>query len=281
MSQTVLTPAQPLLPRRTRADRPLFAIMAAMAFLAGLALLSALWATKAGRMWTSDLEGRMTVQVMDAQQAPQAEALLDDLGGVTARTLPADEVDALLAPWLGNAELPPDIPVPALIRIDGGTSTSRLADALAAAGIEAEVDDHQRWSHRVKRTALWARLAALAVLSLIFAAGAAVAAFATEAALRAEDTVIGVLGQVGAEDRFVADLFVRRFAVAGAKAGAAGAVLALVFGLVLGLLFGQPLGLSVAAVLWMAVVAALFAGVAGFSAGRMVRQQLKAGRALL
>ena len=281
MSRTALPPPQPLLPRRTRADRPLLAIMAAMAFLAGLALLSALWASEAGRMWTSDLEGRMTVQVMDAGDAPRAEEILNGLGGVSAETLAAEEVDALLAPWLGNAELPPDIPVPALIRIDGAGSVERLANALEAGGIEAEVDDHQRWSHRVKRTALWARLAALAVLSLIFAAGAAVAAFATEAALRAEDTVIGVLGQVGAEDRFVADLFVRRFAVAGAKAGAAGAVLALVFGGLLGLLFGQPFGLSLAAVLWMAVVAALFAGVAGFSAGRMVLQQLQAGRALL
>lgn len=279
MSAEALPPVQPLLPRRASGDRPLFAIMAAMAFLAGLALLSAIWAAQAGRIWTSGLDGRLTVQVMDGEQVPDALRVLRAEDGVRAEPLTPAEVDALLAPWLGNADLPPDIPVPALIRIQGDVTALALADVLSAEGIEAEVDDHNRWASRVRRSALLARLAALAVLSLIFAAGAAVSAFATQAALRAESTTISVLGQVGAQDEFVAKLFTRRFLQLGLRAAAVGTLAAFAFGVLLGAVFGPPFGAGLAALAWLAVLTFAFAGISAYSAGRMVGTQMRADRA--
>ena len=274
-----LPPAQPLLPRRGRGDRPLLMIIAVMAFLAGLALLTAIWASRAGEIWTSGLDGQMTVQVMDAEQAGAAVALIDALPRISAERLSDDAIDALLAPWLGTAELPDDIPVPAMIRVDGTIMADELADRLAGAGIEADVDDHQRWADRVRRAALWSRLSALAVLAMILAAGAATSSFATEAAMRSEEVVIRVLGQVGAQDRFVARLFIERFFFAGLKAGVAGGLGALLFGAVMGLAFGAPFGSGGSAVFWMVMLSFLFGIISAVSAGRMALSRLQIERA--
>ena len=274
-----LPPPQPLLPERGRGDRPLFVIMGVMAFLAGLALLVALWASRAETLWTSGLEGRLTVQVVDAGQADAATELVDALPGVSATRLDAEEVDALLEPWLGNAELPADIPVPALIEVNGRVSPQSLEAELAAAGIEAEVDDHQRWANRVRGAATWVRLGALAVLAVIFAAGAATSGFATEAALRAEETVIRVLGQVGARDGFVSRLFMSRFFFAGLKAAVAGALAAIAFGLAMGLVFGAPFGVGFAGLFWLLMLPLVFGGISAAAAGSMALSQLRADRA--
>ena len=272
---------QPLLPREARRDRPLIAIMAVMAFLAGLALLTSLWAAEAGRIWTSGLEGEMTVQVLDAEQAEAARAALAQLPEASAQILSDAEVDALLAPWLGNAKLPEDIEVPALISVRGEVEPKRVARALEAAGVAAEVDDHQRWADQVRDLALWVRAAAGAILLLILGAGAATSAFATEAAMRAEETVIRVLGQVGARDRFVSRLFTKRFFFAGLKAGALGALGAALFGGGLGLVFGAPFGVGAGALLWLIALAGLFGALAALSAARMARAQLRSDRAAL
>ena len=275
----VLPPPQALLPERARGDRPLLVIMGVMAFLAGMAILTAIWASRAGEIWTSGLDGRMTVQVMDSAQAEAAEALLDAMDGVSASRMSDDDVDALLEPWLGNAALPEDIPVPALLSVEGSAGMDRLSTELTIAGIEAEVDDHQRWANRVKSTAFWVRAGAVAVLLVIFGAGAATSSFATEAALRAEETVIRVLGQVGAQDSFVAKLFVSRFFFAGLKAGIAGTLAALAFGLVMGLAFGPPFGVGGGGLFWLMVLPILFGVVSAGSAGSMALAQLKADRA--
>ena len=276
---STLPPPQPLLPERARGDRPLFVIMGVMAFLAGLALLVAIWASRAGDIWTSGLEGRLTVQVVNAEQAEQAVAVVDALPGTSAQALDDAEVGALLEPWLGNAELPADIPVPALIEVNGRVSPQSLEAALASAGIEAEVDDHQRWANRVRGAAMWVRLGALAVLAVIFAAGAATSGFATEAALRAEETVIRVLGQVGAKDNFVARLFMSRFFFAGLKAAVAGALAAIAFGLIMGLVFGAPFGVGFGGLFWLMLLPLIFGGISAMAAGSMAMAQLRADRA--
>jgi len=270
---------QSLLPRRGQGDRPLLVIMAVMAFLAGLALLTALWGARAGEIWTSDLDGRMTVQVMDSTQAEEALDLIANIPRMSGTILTEDETDALLAPWLGNAELPDDIPVPALISVDGPVETQILSDKLNQAGIEAEVDDHRRWANQVERTAFWVRAAALSVLLIILAAGAATSGFATEAAMRAEETVIRVLGQVGAQDRFVARLFISRFFFLGLKAGIIGSCVALLFGLGLGAIFGPPFGVGMGGLFWLVVLPILSGLISAASAGSMALSELKSARA--
>ena len=268
--------AQPLLPERGRGDRPLLVIMATMALLAGLALLTAIWAARAGEIWTSGLDGTLTVQVLDPADAPR---VLDALDGLDASALSRGDVDALLAPWLGNADLPDDIPVPALVSVEGA-DMGEVAARLEPLGIAFDIDDHQRWAAQVGGAAFWTQVGAVATLLLILGAGAATSAFATESAIRAEDTVIQVLEQVGAQDGFVARLFVERFFFAGLKAGLVGALGALALGVGLGLLFGAPLGVGRAELFWLMVLPLAFGAVAAGSAGGMAIDRLRAARAL-
>jgi cell division transport system permease protein len=70
-------------------------------------------------------------------------------------------------------------------------------------------------------------LVALSVVALLSATAIAVIAFATHAALLARRDIVDVLHLSGAEDRYIARLFERRFWVLALQAGLGGAVAAL------------------------------------------------------
>ena len=105
-------------------------------------------------------------------------------------------------------------------------TVGELRRQLAEAGLDASVDDHSLWRAEVERSAaLIAALASAAFLATAFAAGAAIA-YATRAGLAAGRTVIQTLSLNGATDGAIAALFMRRFGLLAAAAGAIGAGLA-------------------------------------------------------
>ena len=71
------------------------------------------------------------------------------------------------------------------------------------------------------------RLVALSIVALLSATAIAVIAFATHAALLARRDIVDVLHLSGAEDRYIAGLFERRFWILALQAGLGGAVAAL------------------------------------------------------
>lgn len=241
--ETSAIPAPPagrnpaLLPPDSGRDRPLFAVAAILVFLACLAALGARGACMFSERWMADLEGSLTVQIRPAEgrdaasDASRAADLIADLPGVasaTARDRAASE--ALLEPWFGSGGLPADLPVPLLIDVQladpAVLPAEDIADALAEAGIAADIDDHGRWSDAVARAGQLARLLAIGLLVLILGAAAAVIAFAARASLAARQDVADALHIVGATDGYIAGLFQRRFFGLGVKAGLAGAVFA-------------------------------------------------------
>ncbi|WP_421790497.1 cell division protein FtsX [Hyphobacterium sp.] len=226
-----------LLPPDEGRDRPLFAVAAILVFLACLAALGARGAWTSSERWMADLDQSLTVQIRpvenrdanaDAQTAATLIAGLPGIEAATARDRAASE--ALLEPWFGPGGLPRDLPVPLLIDVEVSDpdriDLDGLAAELRAAGIQAEIDDHGRWSDAIARASQLARLLALGLLALIVGAAAAVIAFAARASLAARRDVADALHVVGATDRYIAGLFERRFFSLGLKAGATGAVFA-------------------------------------------------------
>ena len=76
--------------------------------------------------WQSQLTNTLTVQVMlesaedwTEQTQLATNALTDALPGIDIDVLPQDEARDLLQPWLGNAALPDNLPVPGLISLTG------------------------------------------------------------------------------------------------------------------------------------------------------------------
>ena len=227
----------PLLPPDDARDRPLFLVAAILVFLACLAALGARGAWQASHQWTSDLESSLTIQIRpvegrDAEaDAREAARIALAVPGV-ARTLAHDRAHAeeLLSPWLGQDNLPADLPLPLMVDVglDEGVPAplDALQTALDAAGLPASVDDHGRWIEAVRHSARSAQTLAISLLALLTGAAAAVVAFAARASLVARMDVTDALHLCGAEDSFIADLFQKRFFLLGLKAGTAGALVA-------------------------------------------------------
>lgn len=237
---------QPLLSAQSDTARSLIIVLSIMAFLATLALLFSLSADRLRKNWQGELGQSATVQIMvDSPELREAKVetalrtLKKSLPEASITPLSQAQSQTLLKPWLGNIELPEDLPLPALISLElkNGKilSPERLTAMLGEEGIIAEVDDHSRWSDQIGRSGRGLQAAAIGLLALIFGAGIAVSGFATQAALSAQRDVIRVLVQVGAEDKFISNLFIRQAGVRGLKGGIIGAVLGAIAALFLSL----------------------------------------------
>lgn len=229
MSARLAKPAA-LLPREDAREAALFFVVAALCFLAALAGLGARSAYAAADQWTSQVAGQITVRVRGTEaDATRALEIVAKTPGVqSARAVPRAEMEELLRPWLGAAELPTDLPLPRLIAAEGGPGVAdAIASALRTQALDARADDHAVWSADVRRATDQAGLMALAAVVLLIATGVAVIAFATHAALLARKDIVEVLHLSGARDEFISGLFERRFLMLGAQAGTAGALLAL------------------------------------------------------
>ena len=93
--------------------------------------------------------------------------------------------------------------------------------------IDGDVAGNAGYAENVRSALGVLRLVALSVVALLSATAIAVIAFATHAALLARKDIVDVLLLSGAEDRYIAGLFERRFWVLALQAGMGGAVAAL------------------------------------------------------
>lgn len=221
-----------LLPRDAAGEPWLAAVIAVLCLLAGLAGAGGLAADRAANGWAGRLRAEVTVQVRpranetEATAAARAAEVLSGVDGVAeAEALDRRASEALLRPWLGEAILP-DLAIPMLVtvRLDPAApaGTATLSRALAQAGLDATVDDHSQWRGEVRRAA--ALITALAAAAFLLTAGAAGAAvvYATRAGLAANRSVVETLRLNGATDGVIAGLFMRRYGLLAAGAGAAG-----------------------------------------------------------
>lgn len=238
----------PILPRDAGGEPWLAAVIAVLCFLACLSAVGALAADRAAHGWARQLRTEATVQVRPrvgetgAEAAARAAETLAGVAGVEeARAMDRKTAEALLRPWVGDAVLP-DLPLPFLVtvRLDrqAPASAVSLSRALAQAGVDGSVDDHGLWRGEVERSA--ALITALAVAAFLLTAGAAGAAvaYATQAGMAAQRTVIETLSLNGASDGRIAGLYQLRYGLLAAGAGAAGALAAMVLVAILRFLGG-------------------------------------------
>jgi len=224
-----------LLPEDNSRESALFFVVAALCFLAVLAALTAKATYGAATSWTSQVEGEITIQLVDADRRAGKEALdiVSEISGISnAEVMSTEAMKSQLREALNVAELPDAVlPLPVVIRADGGDRASELTDniseQLTSAGFEAEVAAASDWVGDARRALGVLRLVALSAVALLALTGLAVIAFATHAALLAQRSTVNVLHLSGATDHFVANLFERRFWLLGLRSGAIGALSAL------------------------------------------------------
>ena len=239
-----------LLPTSDVRDGALAFVIAVLCFFACLTALGAMAGDRAARGWTAQLQDSATVLVRpsggesaDAAAARAAEALAGIKGVGEVQALSREKAAALLAPWIGKDALPDDLPIPRLVAVEldrvHPASAGDLDRALKAQMIDATVDDHSVWISDILRAGRLVRLAAAALFVLTASAAGAMIAFAARAALAARHEIVEVLHVSGAEDRYIAGLVQRRFAIMAAGAGLFAALAAAIIGAAARLLGGD------------------------------------------
>ncbi|ESQ85945.1 cell division protein [Asticcacaulis sp. AC466] len=225
-----------LLPQQDQREIALHYVIGVLCFLACMAALMVMASDRAAHGWSRDIRAEVTVQVrptglesgsIAAAKAAEVLAGVKGVGQVTA--IEPEKAKALIKPWLGDAVID-DLPIPNLVEVSldpKSPATPRaLMDALAAADIDASIDDHSTWLKDIEQSALTIRLISLGIFVVIFSATAAVVGFATRAGLTARANIVEVLALCGASDTFIAERFQWRFARMAFESGLLGAAIA-------------------------------------------------------
>lgn len=254
----------PIVPRGTIAGSALVAVVAIMTFLASVTTGAVLLVRASAAQWQSDVASELTIQLRptpgrDIERDTRAvvEAVRAQPGILDVRPFSKDESAKLLEPWLGTGLSLDDLPVPRVVvaRIATGTAPdiAALRDVVIQAAPSASVDDHRAWIERMRSMTGAIVLAGTGVLLLVIVATVISVSFATRGAMAANRPIIEVLHFVGAQDRFIANRFLRHFLRLGLEGGLIGGLAAmLVFGFsesVANWFSGTPVGDQFAALL--------------------------------
>ena len=271
-----------------RRARAMSWVMAVMLFLTVLA--AALGLATAGVAGGIDrqLGGRVVIQVPSGDA--DAVRLARRLGAMadvrSARVVPRAQLAELLRPWLGDAGLEADLPMPAMIDVDltsaeevALTSFAVRARALAPGAI---VDRSAGWLAPVRGFVLSLAWFAAALVLLMASATAGIVLLAARAGLDTHRDTIEVLHMLGSTDVQVARLFQRRIALDTLVGGLIGTAAALVTVAVLGWRFGTldsglvaTVSLSLSDWALLAILPLLFAALATLAARTAVLGALR------
>lgn len=223
---------------RTRAMGGVMAVMLFLTVLAA-ALGLATWDAVGGL--DRQLAGRLTVQLIgpDAGRAVQIADAVRSQPGVTAvAVVPREQLVELVRPWLGDAGLDADLPMPAMIDVTLTNGDNVTADAVVA-GIArttpaAHVDRAARWLAPVRSFIASLAWLAAGIVVLMALATSAVVLLAARAGLDTHRDTIDVLHMLGSTDVQVSRLFQRRIALDTLIGGTIGTVAAMAAVMIIG-----------------------------------------------
>lgn len=228
-----------IVPPRSIAGRALVVVLGIMCFLACLTVAAVTLVVESASDWQKGISREATIQLRPLEglrietEMGKAIALAQATRGIVAvRALSKRENERLLEPWLGPNIGIETLPVPRLILLDldpqQKPDLTALASDLRAKVKGASLDDHRQWRERL--ALMTGSVVAIGVLILVLVLLAATLSviFSTRAAMAANRDIVEVLNLVGAEDKFIARSFQRRFLQLGLEGGIFGGLAALV-----------------------------------------------------
>jgi cell division transport system permease protein len=231
----------PLASDSTRRTIPM--IVGAMVYLAALALAGTFALDGTVRQWSDSLRGALTVQLPGVAGAPDGveaqtridtatAVLLETRGVLSVATVPHEEAQSLLEPWLGAGDLPPDLALPILIdvRVDNeaGINFELLAQRLEDAVPGARLNDNGIFLRRLVTLARSVQFVGIVVVAIVALAAVSIVVFATRAGMTSHRETIELLHLIGARDSYIARRFVGHALYYGLLGGFIGLVLAAV-----------------------------------------------------
>lgn len=254
----------PIVPRGSISGRALIAVVAIMTYLASMTTGAVLLVRASAAEWQSDVSSELTIQLRpspgrDIERDVRAvvDAARAQAGILEVRPFSKDESAKLLEPWLGTGLSLNDLPVPRVIvvRVAPGATPdlAALRRAVTQAAPAASIDDHRAWIDRMRSMTGAIVLAGTGILILVIVATVISVSFATRGAMAANRPIVEVLHFVGAQDRYIANRFLRHFLRLGFEGGIIGGLAAmLTFGFsesIASWFSGTPVGDQFAALL--------------------------------
>lgn len=220
-------------------------VIAIMMFLTILAAAAGIALAGSARTLGQDLDARLTVQLSEPNPGLREVQTREMLVGLkrlaavkTAQAVPEAQLNALLAPWLGNEALDNDLPMPALIDVElkrtGADDVAVVRELVAMIAPAARVDQQAKWLQPLADLLKSLTWLALGLVTLMTIATSAAVVLAARAALNTHRATIDVLHLLGSSDNQIAGLFQRRIALDALFGGFAGLLLALVVMLLIG-----------------------------------------------
>jgi cell division transport system permease protein len=228
-------PPSAIISAKAQPMRTLTLAMAVMCYLATLALGALMLIEAAVSQWVSGMASEATVQVrqlsgsdLEVETHKALDILASTPGVAGARALGADDITALLEPWLGASPALAELPLPRLISVSldakAPPDLAKLEKRLAVDVKGASLDTHRLWQSQFIRTGSTLRHLSLAILALIALSATALVIFATRSVLDANRGVIEILHLVGADDGFIARAVKARFLRSSFVSGLSGTV---------------------------------------------------------
>lgn len=254
----------PIVPRGSISGRALIAVVAIMTYLASMTTGAVLLVRASAAEWQSDVSSELTIQLRpspgrDIERDVRAvvDAARAQPGILEVRPFSKDESAKLLEPWLGTGLSLNDLPVPRVIvvRVAPGATPdlAALRRVVTQAAPAASIDDHRAWIDRMRSMTGAIVLAGTGILILVIVATVISVSFATRGAMAANRPIVEVLHFVGAQDRYIANRFLRHFLRLGFEGGIIGGLAAmLTFGFsesIASWFSGTPVGDQFAALL--------------------------------
>src|SRR5262245_24885451 len=156
-------PPSAIISAKAQPMRTLTLAMAVMCYLATLALGALMLIEADVSQWVSGIASEATVQVrqlsdsdLEVEMHKALDILASTPGVAGARALGADDVTALLEPWLGASPALAELPLPRLISVSldaqAPPDLAKLEKRLTADVKGASLDTHRLWQSQFIRT---------------------------------------------------------------------------------------------------------------------------------
>lgn len=198
-----------------------------MVFIASLVLAGGMAAVSALSDWNKSVSGSMTVQipVVDEKGAPRDEIVQDDIetaltvlrtspGIMGAKVLEPEQMQALMAPWIGENTDIEGLPLPKVIDVSVDTQNlpdiEQLTAELAEQVPVAQLDSHRMWlENLIEMAGGFIKLTGF-ILLLLFLTTAFTVVYSAKTSLSVHKSVISLVHMMGANDFYIAIQYASR-----------------------------------------------------------------------
>jgi cell division transport system permease protein len=223
----------------------LILLVALMTFLGVLALSATFALSSMAHHWSSGLENKMTIEI-PAENAKGRIRSADEIKDLSRKIKAAleqetavkqvdilgrDEINSLIAPWLGDLSTLPDIPLPGLISVEFSERSAimlqELKTQLEKIVSNIVLDTHESWLADILKLTGALQFATFLVCVLIGLTTITAIAGAVKSRIAIHNADVELLHLMGASDSYISRQFQRHTLILAFKGALAGTLFGL------------------------------------------------------